>query len=58
MVREREVADLVQGIGCIGNEFTEKNVLVGVKSVDDKGKQLWCVGFLRALVGLFSIAAD
>ena len=35
-VRQRLVPNLVQGIGCIGNQFTKENVLVGIERVDDE----------------------
>lgn len=39
-VAQSLVADLVQGIGGIGNQFTEEDFLVGVDSVDDEGEEL------------------
>lgn len=34
------VADLVQGIGGVGNKFSEEDLLVGVDGVDDEGEKL------------------
>jgi hypothetical protein len=43
----RLVADLVEGVGGVGNELSEEDLLVGVESVDDKGHQLLDVGVER-----------
>ena len=39
-VGERLIADLVEGIGGIGEEFSQENLLVGIDSVDDEREQL------------------
>jgi hypothetical protein len=39
-VGQRLVADLVQGIGGVGNKFSQENFLVGVDGVDDEGEEL------------------
>lgn len=39
-VREGLIADLVKGIGGVGDQLTQENLLVGVDSVDDQREQL------------------
>lgn len=39
-VGERLIADLVKGIGGVGDEFTQENLLVGVHGVDDEREEL------------------
>lgn len=39
-VGKRLIADLVKGIGGVGDEFTQENLLVGVDGVDDEGEEL------------------
>ena len=39
-VRERLVADFVEGIGRVGDELAEEDFLVGVESVDDQREEL------------------
>lgn len=39
-VRERLITDLVQGIGRVGDEFSQEDLLVGVDSVDNQRKEL------------------
>ena len=39
-VRQGLIADLVQSIGGVGDQFTEENLLVGVDSVDDQRQEL------------------
>lgn len=39
-VREGLVTDLVQGIGGVGDQLTQENLLVRVDSVDDQREQL------------------
>mmetsp|Transcript_18346 Transcript_18346/g.42100 ORF Transcript_18346/g.42100 Transcript_18346/m.42100 type:complete len:310 (-) Transcript_18346:113-1042(-) len=39
-VRQGLVANLIQGIGGIGDQFTKENFLVGVKGVDNQRKEL------------------
>ena len=39
-VREGHVADLVEGVGRVGDELAEEDLLVGVKGVDDEGEEL------------------
>ena len=34
------VADFVEGIGGVGDEFAEEDFLVGVEGVDDEGEEL------------------
>jgi len=38
------VSDLVQGVGRVGDEFSEEDLLVGVEGVDDEGQQLSDLG--------------
>jgi hypothetical protein len=39
-VREGLIADFVESIRGVGNEFSEKDFLVGVDGVDDEGQEL------------------
>lgn len=39
-VGQRLVADLVQGIGGVGDKFSQEDLLVGVDGVDDEGEKL------------------
>jgi len=39
-VGERLIADLVESIGSIGDDFTKEHFFVGVESVDDQGHKL------------------
>lgn len=39
-VGERLVADLVEGIGGVGDKLSQENLLVGVDGVDDEGEKL------------------
>lgn len=39
-IGERLITDLVQGIGRVGDEFSEEDLLVGVDSVDNQRKEL------------------
>ena len=38
LVRERLEANLVKGIGRVGDELSEENLLVGVEGIDDQRK--------------------
>lgn len=39
-VGQRLIADLVEGIGGVGDKFSEEDLLVGVDCVDDEGEKL------------------
>src|SRR5438105_2327034 len=39
-VRKGLVADLVESIGAVGNQFSEEDFLVGIDSVDDERQKL------------------
>ena len=34
------IADLIQSIGCIGDQFSQEHLFVGVEGVDDQAHQL------------------
>jgi hypothetical protein len=44
LVGQTHVADLIAGIGRIGNQFTQKDLLVGIKGIDDETEQLVDLG--------------
>jgi hypothetical protein len=50
LVRQRLVADLVQGIAGVGDELAQKDLLVGVEGVDDQRQQLVDVALEAAAV--------
>ena len=39
-VGEGFIADLVKGVGGVGDEFSQEDLLVGVDCVDDEGEKL------------------
>jgi hypothetical protein len=39
-VGEGLISDLVEGIGTVGNQFSQEDLLVGVHCVDDQGEKL------------------
>ena len=39
LVRQRQVAQLVDGIGCVGDDLPEEDLLVGVDGVDHQVQQ-------------------
>lgn len=40
LVHQGLVPNLVEGIGCVGDQFSQKDLLVGVESVDDQREKL------------------